>query len=142
VCRVRGCRRALGIAALMLAVAGCGSRGETEIQGITNGGLTAGDEGRARSVAIHQVRRQNIDLTAAIALGSPPSDTGTCRMRDVIRLVLEGSFPDQGSDVKAEDIYIGLLSGRICSSTYLRAVPHLRSDLGTLYIPGTGSTGE
>lgn len=50
----------------------------------------------------------------------------------------------QSPSVKAEEIYANPLSRHlgICSRTYLNAVPVLRKDLGTLYVPGTRSRGD
>ncbi len=153
---MREVRRLAGAAAVAaVLVSGCGSNESGSRQsavqaGVTNGGLTAGAEGTAQRIAIREVKRQHIDLNAAVALahektsqqGEPHS--GSCPTGPLIRVVLEGSFPAQNPAVKAEEVYADPLSRHlgICSRTYLSTVPALRSDLGTLHVPGTASTGE
>jgi hypothetical protein len=116
--------------------------------GVTNGGLTAGAESVARQIAIRQTAKQRIDLDAAIGLAAEKTirksepRSGTCAPGTLIRVVLEGSFPGTAFSVEAEDIYADLYRGRICSVAYLHALPSLRSDLGTLWVPGTRSTGS
>ena len=153
---MRELRRLAGIAAVAaLLVSGCGSHESASRQfavqqGVTNGGLTAGAEGTARRIAIREVKKQHINLTAAVALAHERTSaqaeprSGSCPTGPLIRVVLEGSFPVQDPAVKAEEIYADPLSRHlgICSRTYLSTVPALRSDLGTLYVPGRASTGE
>jgi hypothetical protein len=120
--------------------------------GVTNGGLTAGAEGTAQRIAVREVRRQDIRLDAAFALDYIKTSTadeprsGTCPNGPLIRVVLEGWFPRiRGLAAKAEEIYADPLSGRglgVCSTRYLTTLPTLNSDLGTLYVPGTASTGD
>ena len=116
--------------------------------GSPTGGLTAGAEGTAQRIAIRE--RQHIDLNVAVTLahektsqqGEPQS--GSCPTGPLIRVVLEGSFPAQNPAVKAEEVYADPLSRHmgICARTYLSTLPALRSHVGTLYVPGTASTGE
>ncbi len=151
---MRDRRRLVGVAAVAaLLVSGCGSREPAVQAGVTNGGLTAGAEGTAQRIAIREVKKQHIDLSAAVALAHEKSSaqaeprSGSCPTGPLIRVVLEGSFPAQPPAVEAEEIYADPLSTRrghlgICSRAYLSTVPALRSDLGTLYVPGSASTGE
>jgi len=91
---------------------------------------------------------QQVHLMAAVGLGREKQSrdseprSGSCPTGPLIRVVLEGSFPHQAQTVKAEDIYARLYSGRVCSTTYLMTLPSLSPDLGTLWVPGTASTGE
>jgi hypothetical protein len=148
---MRDHRRLVGVAAVaVLLVSGCGSREPAVQAGVTIGGLTAGAEGMAQRIATREVRKHNVDLTAAVALAHEKTSrqseprSGSCPTGPLIRVVLEGSFPAQDPAVKAEEIYANPLSSHlgICSRAYLSTVPTLRSDLGTLYVPGTASTGE
>jgi len=150
---MRGRRHVVALA-VALATVGCShpvtsSKGSMNRQaGVTNGGLTAGAEAVARRIAIRETASQEVHLMAAVALerekrshDSEPR-SGSCPTGPLIRVVLEGSFPHQAETVKAEDIYARLYSGRVCSTRYLTALPSLSPDLGTLWVPGTASTGQ
>ena len=62
-------RLAVAIAALALAASGCRRSSGPAVQaGVTNGGLSGGEVGTAQQIAIREVRKQRIDLNAAVAL--------------------------------------------------------------------------
>jgi len=140
----------VAVAALLLS--GCGEHESAQQAGVTNGGLTAGDDGTALRIAIREVNRQHIDLSTSVALlhvkGSRQAEprSGSCPVGPLIRVVLEGSFPARGPAVHAEEIYADPLSRSrehlgVCSRTYLSTAPALPNDVGALYVPGTASTG-
>jgi hypothetical protein len=142
-----------GVVLAIAVLTGCGSGGDPEIQaGVDNGGLTGGGEGTAQHIAKRQVRRQHIDLMKAVALAydNPSSQARprvkSCPTGPLIRLVLEGTFPGPGPAVKAEEIYSQGYLGHghygACAARYLEEITQLPSGLGTLYVPGTASTGE